>query len=693
MTLTVRPTATALTADLLVGMQLPGEPDLSPDGRLVAFRIVAVSKPKKQKQPRAAIWVAPTDGSAPARRWTAGTAHDSSPRFSPDGRWLGFLSDRAEEGEAQVYRTPIDGGEAQAVTRWKGGVDRFAWSPDGRLIAFVAADESFADEHKEREESGDDPQVWGERLKFHRIRLISPDGGDGRTLTPADRHVTAEAWSPDGRELVAALAPRPDLDAPAEAGVDLVRFPLDGSSPRLVCHVPVGAGSLTWTADGGAILFTAWEALAIPSSRAVLRVAADGGTPRCLTAGLHGCVVALRRPARAPTVLCMVAEGLTTRLYALDPKTGDRRPWYTPAGITPDGDGFATDAEGRMVAIRQSGGSAPMEMFAGDPARSLHKISDANPPLTGICWARQEPFTWRAPDGREMDGLLLRPPDASSTPPGVVLVHGGPYGRWADGFNGSPGNWAQWLALDGYAVFLPNPRGGMGHGHAFAATVAGEVGMADWLDVASGTDAFLAAGHADPDRLGIGGWSQGGFMTAWAIGGGIADGAAGGTGGRAPDRRGCRSECDANRTGSPIQRGWSDDYTTWRPGSADRFRCGVDGAGPTDWGSMATESDVPTFEAMLGGSRLGDGVGPHRHALVSPISYAGRIRTPLLILHGENDRRVPVGQAIGFFHELRRRSVPVELVLYPREPHGIGEEGHQRDLLGRVREWYRRWLR
>jgi dipeptidyl aminopeptidase/acylaminoacyl peptidase len=382
---------------------------------------------------------------------------------------------------------------------------------------------------------------------------------------------------------------------------------------------------------------------------------------------MRGCVVALRRPARAPTVLCMVAEGLTTRLYALGPETGDRRPWYTPAGMTPDGDGFATDADGRTVALRQSGSSAPMEMFAGDPARPLHQVSDANPPLAGIRWARQEPFTWRAPDGWEMDGLLLRPPDATGTPPGVVLVHGGPYGRWADGFNGSPGNWAQWLALDGYTVFLPNPRGGMGHGHAFAATVAGEVGMADWLDVASGTDALLAAGHADPDRLGIGGWSQGGFMTAWAVGGGIPDGAG--------------------------PRGWDEDYRRWRPGSADRFRCGVDGAGPTDWGSMATESDMPTFEAMLGGSRLGDGVGPHRHAVVSPISYAGRVRTPLLILHGKNDQRVPVGQAIGFFHELRRRGVPVELVLYPREPHGIVEEAHQRDLLRRVRQWYGRWLR
>ena len=238
----------------------------------------------------------------------------------------------------------------------------------------------------------------------------------------------------------------------------------------------------------------------------------------------------------------------------------------------------------------------------------------------------------------------------------------------------------------------------MGHGHAFAATVAGEVGMADWRDVASGTDAFLTAGHADGDRLGIGGWSQGGFMTAWAVGGGVnlelgalSPGAAAPSQPASPALRPAGAPPPGPPDAGP--RGWNAGYTRWAPGTVDRFRCGVAGAGPTDWGAMAAESDMPTFEAMLGGSRLGDGPGPHRHAVVSPISYAGRVRTPLLFLHGKEDRRVPVGQAAGFFHELRRRGVPVEMALYPREPHGIAGDAHQRDVLRRVREWYARWLR
>jgi dipeptidyl aminopeptidase/acylaminoacyl peptidase len=658
-------TAPALTAAAIAGMCMPGEPAVSPDGRMVAFRVQTVTKAKKKKSNASAIWVAPVDGSRPARRWTPETSAAQQPRWSPNGRWLAFTSDREEEGTWQLFRMPAEGGEAERLTDRKGGVESFGWSPDGTRIAFTAVEESWCEDKKRREEEGDDGDVWGERLGFLRLRMLHLDSGRVETVTAADRHVTEFSWSPPGRELAVALARRPDLEAGPEAGVELVVLTSDGGDTRPVCHVPFGAGNLTWTADGGAILFTLWESGAIPSSMAAWLVAADGRSARrCLTMGIDGCVVRLLRAVDSPAILCAIAEGLTTRLYEIDPVSGHRSLVYSPSRGVPGE--FALDAAGRVLAVVSGSGTEPPEVWCGDPARGLRRVSECNPALAGIAWAEQAPFTWTAPDGLKLDGLVLRPRNATGTPPGVMLVHGGPYGRWGDGFNVAPGNWAQWLALDSYAVFLPNPRGGMGHGHAFAATVAGEVGMADWLDVASGADAFVAAGHADRDRLGIGGWSQGGFMTAWAVSGGIPEGA---------------------------ERGWSADYTSWRATAADRFRTGIDGAGPTDWGTMASESDMPTFEAMLGGSRLGDGIGPHRHAVISPISYAGRVRTPLLILHGRNDERVPIGQATGFFHEIRRRGVPADLIVYPREPHGIREEAHVIDMLGRVRAWYGRWLR
>jgi dipeptidyl aminopeptidase/acylaminoacyl peptidase len=207
------------------------------------------------------------------------------------------------------------------------------------------------------------------------------------------------------------------------------------------------------------------------------------------------------------------------------------------------------------------------------------------------------------------------------------------------------GDWGQWLATSGYVVLMPNPRGGFGHGEAFAAAARGDVGGADWLDVLSAVDTAVERGIADAQRLGIGGWSQGGFMTAWAV------------------------------------------------TQTDRFRAGIDGAGPTEWGWMAATSDMGGFEAELGGSTPWDGPGPHRHAAISPLSYARHVSTPLLILHGENDERVPVSQATSFHRALRELGATVEMVIYPREPHGIRERNHQIDLLRRVRAWFDAYLR
>jgi dipeptidyl aminopeptidase/acylaminoacyl peptidase len=227
----------------------------------------------------------------------------------------------------------------------------------------------------------------------------------------------------------------------------------------------------------------------------------------------------------------------------------------------------------------------------------------------------------------------------------VVLVHGGPYGRWAPGLHLWWADWGQWLATTGYAILMPNPRGGFGHGERFAAAARADVGGADYGDVIAMHDAAVERGIADPQRRGIGGWSQGGFMSAWAI-------------------------------------------TQTR-----RFKAAIVGAGPTDWGIMAATSDLPSFERTLGGSVPWDGVGPHRHAQLSPLSFARDVTTPALILHGQNDARVPLNQAISFHRALREVGTPTELVVYPREPHGIGERAHQLDLLRRVRAWYDRWLR
>lgn len=194
-------------------------------------------------------------------------------------------------------------------------------------------------------------------------------------------------------------------------------------------------------------------------------------------------------------------------------------------------------------------------------------------------------------------------------------------------------------------MLLPNPRGGLGHGPEFASLAAGAIGQGDYEDVTAGVDLLVGQGVADAGRLGIGGWSQGGYMTAWAVG----------------------------QTG--------------------RFKAGVMGAGISDMGAMLAEGDMPRFEAELGGSTGWEGPGPHRHDELSPASYLHRVETPVLILHGERDERVPVGQARRFARGLRHYGCPFELVVYSREPHGIEERNHQLDVLRRSLAWFDRWVR
>jgi dipeptidyl aminopeptidase/acylaminoacyl peptidase len=290
---------------------------------------------------------------------------------------------------------------------------------------------------------------------------------------------------------------------------------------------------------------------------------------------------------------------------------------------------------------------SPADVHVGPPAGPLRRVTRTRPELAGVRWGSQERLAYRAHDGLALDGLLLLPPGRTRADGPfalVTIVHGGPYHRHADGLALGWHPSGQWLATAGHAVFLPNPRGGSGRGHEFAASVAGAVGLDEWDDVVTGIDLLVADGVADADRLGIAGWSHGGFMAAWAV----------------------------TRT--------------------DRFRAAVVGAGISDWGMLAATGEGGAFEAALAGSTGWEGVGPHPHDRLSPVSHAARIRTPVLIMHGAEDTNVPVSQAEFLHRALVRFDVEHEYVVYPRENHSIRERAHQLDVLRRTRAWFDRRL-
>ncbi len=631
-----------LTAEQVAALWLPTEVHLSPDGTRVAWSAGPIGKPDERGE--AAIFVGAVDGSTPPRRWTYGDV-SLSPRWSPDGSRIAFLSDRKERGTNGLYVLSAEGGEARPLVVRDKSVEAYEWSPDGARIAFLAVAEPD-DEDERREEERDDPSVHGERQPLRLLWVVDVESGDVNQLPTGDVHVAALTWSPDGTRLAYAAASSTEIVL-GDANLSTISTcPIDGGPPRHLCTA-ADPTALVWPAEGSRIAFAAYHEPTPQAGSTVWAVDAEGGDPVVVGSQLSDLFCSTLATGAVPgerRALIVVAEGLGTRLEWRDLESGAAEvvgevpdlPWWVTARQTP---------AGAVIAYSCPARDRTREVWAGPPD-AVRRVSSHGDSLDEVELASVEEFRWRSHDGLELDGVLLLPPNAGEGPlPTVVIPHGGPYIRRGPSPQlENPMGWGQWLATAGYAVLMPNFRGGFGHGHTFATMVRGDICGAEYGDVIAAVDAAVSRGIADPDRLAIGGWSGGGMLTAWAV------------------------------------------------SHTDRFKAGIVGAGVTDWAGMVVESDIPTFSATLGGDRPWDGPGPHETAVRSAISYAKNVTTPVLILHGESDVRVPLRQGTGFHRALLDHGATVRLVTYPREGHAIVEAAHQRHLLAEVRAWITKYV-
>lgn len=617
----------SLSSQQISQWPLPRDPQISPDGQWVVF--VQAPLGKAETQSKSSLWIAPSNASSPPRQLSAGLAADHTPRWSPNSQEIAFLSDRAKSGVAQLYRLSLQGGEALPLTQGYGAaIETFAWSPDGRYIAFASADDPTP-EQQERQKSRQDAKVWGQDWPYARLRVLEVGTGQTHTLVQEAFHVAELAWSPDSSALAFIAWPYPTLEGRGE-GVAFYRVALRHPEIKELGRFAGGASSLLWP-QPEQLLFLGPYSQQPQSASSVWQLSVQGGVPTHMAFGSQSCAIGLQQHQNQTVVA--VASGMESQLVVLE-ASGQSRVFFSTQGFA------LHDWSGCETALTAVCSSAhePWAVWAG----SVEHFKPLQHPEVPANLAQQKPFVFQTRDGLTLDGLLLHP-DGDGPWPTLVLPHGGPYGRVSHSFQVGFGAWGQWLAQAGFAVLLPNYRGGLGRGEAFAAMARGGVGGLELNDLLDAIDAAIAQGVADPERLGIGGWSQGGFLAAWAI------------------------------------------------TQTQRFKAAVVGAGVTDWGMLVSTTDVPQFEIALGGSAPWDGPqAPHLQA--SPIAFAGQAQTPTLLLHGENDARVPLSQAVGFHRALRAAGVLCELVVYPREPHGLQEQNHQQDALERVREWFLRWV-
>ncbi len=627
-----------VTLDILLEMRFPDDVTISSDGKKVAF-VVWKNVPDEPKR-RGRIWVADTSGGE-AQPFSKGKRGESCPRWSPGGKQLAFISQAEGEKEKekpQLYLMPAEGGDARQACKMPNGISDLAWAPDGSRIAFISL---------EGEEPKNDPKVISPGRQ-RRLWTVRPDHTIPEPVVPDGITVWEYSWSPDSKQLALYYATGPGDTDWYRGQIGVVAA--GGGAVRQLTHLSWQARALAWSPDSKQIAYVSgrWSDPGRGSGE-IFTVSLESGQTRNLTPGIPF----------SPTWCCWFPDGrhllyaackdVTHQIGMLDSSDGAITllegdfvmQWDQPnLSTTPDRRSFATIHSNHQRPPDAWSGELTYE---GDRAKGIiwRRLSRLNPIAEEtLALSASERISYESVDGWRIDGLFTPPLKRKNgaLPPLYVDVHGGPSGAECDFWDG----FTQLCAAAGYAVFKPNMRGSWGHGTAFADAVLGDMGGKDFQDILNGVEYLVGQGLVDGNRVGIGGWSNGGYLTAWAV------------------------------------------------TQSNRFKAAMMGAGISDWHNMHAQTNIADADILLLAADPLE--NPEVYRKHSPMTYAGRVTTPTLILHGEDDPAVPVAQAYAFYRALRERNVPVELVVYPREGHGLSEKAHLRDAMERQLSWFERYL-
>jgi dipeptidyl aminopeptidase/acylaminoacyl peptidase len=617
--------AEPLRFEQVLQMRQISDLQISPDGTRIAF---VVSEPIQGTEQDRNIWVLELDGRK-IRQLTTANKIDRSPRWSPDSNTLAFVSHRLDE--PQVFLISLKGGEATALTEHGSGVRAFEWAPDGKQIAFLAS-EPKTEEEEQKDKDKDDERVVDKDARPAELWSIAVKSREVRQLTRRPWRIESFTWAPGGTRLFLAATnhPQPELFTTRIYSLTLTDLDLDERAR------PAGPfGNLQISPDGSFLSYVGSRTDG-PSPTDLFIQPLAGGERRNLTGSSVDRLINDYVWQNDGSLLVQASDGFTNVFYRV---TADGEASRRAAFEATNAGGSFTAKADLIAFVGATFTQAPELWLSPRPAEA-EKVSDFNASWKDMDLVEAERIHYPSFDGKRIEAAFLRPASSNGTPlPTIVLVHGGPSGRWSSRFH----SWGQLLATRGYGVFYPNIRGSLGYGHDFLTLNRRDWGGGDYRDVMAGVDYLVEQGLADPDRLGIGGWSYGGYMAAWVV------------------------------------------------TQTHRFKASISGAPMTDLASeYGTEmSSINAYDTWYLGS-------PYENLELfverSPVTHVSQAKTPTLILCGENDATDPIGQCWQFYRGLKRYNVETELVIYPREGHGIREEKHQLDLLERVVEWFDRFL-
>jgi dipeptidyl aminopeptidase/acylaminoacyl peptidase len=632
-----------ITPEMVVSMERVSQVSLDPTGKWIAY---GLGVPRGEKDERGGsfseIWVVPYDGGE-QRQYTSKPISAWSVSWSPDGKLITFLSRRTEQdAHTQVYQMRLDGGEAMPLTHHESSVSSYQWSPDGKMIAFTSTDPATSEE-KAAKKAGRDWKVYDENYKHRRLWIMDVVSADTRQVFDKDLTVRSFAWAPDSKSLAFQGTDTPLIDD-SYMFRKIYTVSANGGSPEALCDTKGKLGAMKFSPDGSMLAFAGAVSLNDPISQSLFVVSAEGGNPRNLTEDYEATAGGFDWLDNK-TLLLRSVEGTHSTLNRVDAKSGKMKP---VAGAGPILQSLSARPEtGRFAAVVHSP-EHPQEVFSGKlKDGKLTRLTWHNPDLKTVQLARQEVIEWKADDGLTIEGILTYPLNYKEGRryPLALQIHGGPEGISLNGWNTRSGYPVQVLAANGYMVLEPNYRGSGGRGVAFSKADHDDLGGKEFDDVLAGVDALIERGLVDTDRVGTGGWSYGGYFSAWAA-----------------------------------------------TKHSKRFKASVVAAGISNWMSFTGTTDIP-YEMSLVHWNSWWFDEPELHWKRSPLYHINNAKTPTLVVHGASDARVHPGQGIELYTALRIKDVPTKLVLYPRQPHGLRERAHQLDFIQRVVEWFDRYLK
>jgi dipeptidyl aminopeptidase/acylaminoacyl peptidase len=619
----------------------------SPDGKKVVYTVREAMMNDERSEYINQIFVCNSDGTTNIQL-TKSDKNSSNPKWSPDGQWIAYISDR--DGKNNLYLLPLNGGESEKITDVKTSVGEFEWSPNGEAIAFVMSDSASAKEDKNKKEKNDwyfmDEEVKQNRLYV--LWLNKKDSSGKRMqnlLTKENRNVSSFSWSSDNRSIVYSFAKTP-LVGDIINSSDIAVVSVSTGESKLIANTGASESDPKFSLDGKWIAYECSEDPVTWGGKYWIKIIpVEGGTPTTLSATPDFQPALLGWGSDNKYVYVSEPNKTLNSIYTLSIDGKEIIEWTRGIKYLMGIPYLNRNSDYCGFTLQNT--SIPAEAFVSSVTSfSPQKITNINADIANKPVPKTEVIKWKAPDGKEIEGLLTYPLNYAEGKkyPLILNIHGGPAGVFTQNFVAA--NQGAYpiaaFAEMGYAVLRSNPRGSSGYGVEFRLANQRDWGGGDYKDLIAGVDHVIEMGVADSGKLGVCGWSYGGFMSSWVV------------------------------------------------GHTDRFKAASIGAPVVDLVSQDLTDDIPGFLTSYMRNDPWDDYDVYNTH--SPLRFVEPLKTPVLLQHGDADIRVPFSQGVMIYNALKRRNIPVRLLVLPRQPHGPTEPKMILEIMKSNLEWFQKYL-